>query len=412
MKKLILLFTFTLINTPIFAQWEQVNNGIGSTSVTSMFSWVDTLMVGTAGGGIFKTEDNGESWIDISGNIGNLNVNDIRGGAGPKVIWAATEGGPFLTQDHANYSDNTSTGLTTTDINYYYFGGGSDETEWAIGTNGGGVFTSPEVTGPWTSTNTGVSGNGLIVNDMGGYDDDEISYAVMATDGGVYFSTDDLATWTEKNNGLTGDALLVKRLTGLGSVVIVASHGGLFMTLDSGDSWLPIIENERFNTITIVPSLFMLFVFGETGYFSADFQNYIPFDMTGITGGDVTSVALTSSYIFVGTETGGVFRLSVDYLSIDEEHTSIPSEYKLEQNFPNPFNPATTIAYSLNQFGTAKLVIYDFTGKEIETLFNKEHAVGDYQVEWSAEGLASGIYFYSLIIDNKAVKTRKMILLK
>ena len=340
MKKSLLLLMFLFSVSSLFAQWTPVNDGLGVASVTSMFAYVDTIMAGTDGNGIFKTIDNGAHWVDISGNIGNKNINQIHGAGASRVICAATDGGAFFTQDHAIYENNTSN-LTTTDVNYYYTGGSTGDKDWMAGTNGGGLFVSGDRAGPWNAANTGVSGNGLIVNDLGGYSDDDIDYAVMATDGGVYFSTDNFVTWTAKNNGLSGDALLVKKLTGLGSFVLIATHGGLFYTLDFGDTYTALIPNERFNTVFIAqsslsPTGFIVFAFGEKGYYSQDFMNYIPIDMTGITEanksnsaakerlglpkaytagvGDVSSVALNSTFVFIGFENGGLFRKRLDHV--------------------------------------------------------------------------------------------------
>ena len=88
-----------------------------------------------------------------------------------------------------------------------------------------------------------------------------------------------------------------------------------------------------------------------------------------------------------------------------------PLEYRLEQNYPNPFNPSTTIKYSIptKQFVTLK--VFDILGSEITTLINEEKVAGNYQIEFNAEYLAAGVYYYTLMTDN-FVHTRKMILLK
>lgn len=59
-----------------------------------------------------------------------------------------------------------------------------------------------------------------------------MGYAVCATEGGVYFSTDQLTTWTQKNSGLTGEALKVRKLSGLGSLVMIATRNGLYYSAD------------------------------------------------------------------------------------------------------------------------------------------------------------------------------------
>jgi hypothetical protein len=90
---------------------------------------------------------------------------------------------------------------------------------------------------------------------------------------------------------------------------------------------------------------------------------------------------------------------------------SVPKGFILNQNYPNPFNPSTTISYHVAKAGKVSLKVYDALGKEVTTLINQEHAPGIYKVNWNAEGLASGVYFYHLDV-NGDVSTKKAVLLK
>ena len=72
MKKQLLSLILAFGILPLFAQWVQVNNGLGNFQPTSMFAYVDTIVLGTYGGGVFRTLDNGENWIDVNGDIGSL----------------------------------------------------------------------------------------------------------------------------------------------------------------------------------------------------------------------------------------------------------------------------------------------------------------------------------------------------
>lgn len=91
--------------------------------------------------------------------------------------------------------------------------------------------------------------------------------------------------------------------------------------------------------------------------------------------------------------------------------TSIPSEYKLEHNYPNPFNPSTIIRFSLPKDDFVQLKVYDVLGNEISTLINRRIKAGRHEVEFNAEDLSSGIYFYSLKASNFK-QTYKMVLIK
>jgi len=94
-----------------------------------------------------------------------------------------------------------------------------------------------------------------------------------------------------------------------------------------------------------------------------------------------------------------------------ESDLSIPSEYKLSTNFPNPFNPTTTIEYSLPISGDVSLIVYNLLGEEVTRINNGTKPAGNYSVSWDASNFASGIYFYRLQAGD-FVQTRKMVLLK
>lgn len=100
----------------------------------------------------------------------------------------------------------------------------------------------------------------------------------------------------------------------------------------------------------------------------------------------------------------------IDFVStVDDE--AIPSKYSLGQNYPNPFNPSTTIKYSLPENGVVKIVLYNSLGERVSELVNEYHSAGQYQINFDASGLSSGIYFYSLTA-NSFRQVNKMILLK
>jgi hypothetical protein len=87
------------------------------------------------------------------------------------------------------------------------------------------------------------------------------------------------------------------------------------------------------------------------------------------------------------------------------------SKFELSQNYPNPFNPTTKINYSIPISGFVSLIVYDVLGNEIAELVSDEKQVGNYETEFDATGLSSGIYFYQLKADT-FIETKKMLLLK
>ncbi|MCK6614595.1 MAG: T9SS type A sorting domain-containing protein [Ignavibacteriaceae bacterium] len=89
----------------------------------------------------------------------------------------------------------------------------------------------------------------------------------------------------------------------------------------------------------------------------------------------------------------------------------IPSSFSLETNFPNPFNPITTIRYDISENSYVTLKIYDILGRQIQILQNGEQSAGSYTVNFDGSGYASGVYFYELKAGNY-FKVRKMNLMK
>ncbi|MFC2092624.1 T9SS type A sorting domain-containing protein [Bacteroidota bacterium] len=90
---------------------------------------------------------------------------------------------------------------------------------------------------------------------------------------------------------------------------------------------------------------------------------------------------------------------------------NIPTEYKLYNNFPNPFNPTTKIKFDIVEQTNVKLIVFDMLGREVETLVNTLLTPGSYEYEFTGKNLTSGIYFYRIVTDNFA-DTKKMILMK
>ena len=105
-----------------------------------------------------------------------------------------------------------------------------------------------------------------------------------------------------------------------------------------------------------------------------------------------------------------------EYSPVVEINLEIPAEFSVKQNYPNPFNPTTTINYSVPSVGISfmkfvQIKVYDILGNEVATLVNEEKQPGNYEVEFNAGNLSSGIYFYQ-IVSGKYSAIKKMIVLK
>lgn len=97
-------------------------------------------------------------------------------------------------------------------------------------------------------------------------------------------------------------------------------------------------------------------------------------------------------------------------LDVDDK-TEIPSGFTLSQNFPNPFNPETTISYQLSSLSDVRLVVYDMLGRVVHELFAGRQGAGEHTIRFRAKGLSSGVYMYRLEAGG-TVRTKQMILLR
>lgn len=109
--------------------------------------------------------------------------------------------------------------------------------------------------------------------------------------------------------------------------------------------------------------------------------------------------------------TGVYYNMETLVTGISTVSNEVPGSFRLEQNFPNPFNPVTNIKFALAETGFVKLSVFDITGKEVAVLVNEELNTGTYNFDFNALRLSSGIYFYRLVTNNFA-ETKKMMLVK
>jgi len=115
----------------------------------------------------------------------------------------------------------------------------------------------------------------------------------------------------------------------------------------------------------------------------------------------ITDIASIDSNIVVGNPTG------ID----DNNETNEILDFALYKNYPNPFNPTTTIKYQLPENSLVNLSVYDILGAKVASIINEEKSAGSYEVHFDASELTSGIYFYTMQAGD-FMETKKMILMK
>ena len=198
----------------------------------------------------------------------------------------------------------------------------------------------------------------------------------------------------------------------------------LFYTEDGGDNWTPHEGNlggtdgPSIRTVAIVPygGIDIFFSGTSTGLYSTFFLtgatthwNLEAPDMVGNVVVDMLTTRPADGLVVAGTHGKGVYSIVIPVgTAVDEAEIPLPG--LLSQNVPNPFNPMTTISFSLARPGPTTLTIFDVAGKRIKTLVNDDLEAGDHRVTWQGTDdggrqVAAGIYLYQL--DSGSVREVK-----
>lgn len=199
--------------------------------------------------------------------------------------------------------------------------------------------------------------------------------------GGICKSTDGANTWNLQSSGTNlgiYSIFFVNTNTGYavgGTLVVYNGAQVILKTTNGGTNWF---------TQQGVPPHGLLNVF---------FLN----PATGWAVGDSGRVIKT-------TDGGGL-------VGVQPISNKLPGEFILHQNFPNPFNPSTSIRYDLSKGSLVKIIIIDVLGRVVKTLVNDQQKPGAYEVKFDGSEFASGIYYYEMESES-FTQTRKMVLIK
>ena len=257
----------------------------------------------------------------------------------------------------------------------------------------------------------------------------------VGTDLGVYKSTDDGTTWVSFNNGMPALAVFDLKYKEGNQLLLAATHGRGCWTFDYGAS-LP-IELASFTAASGMNAGVHIAwkTLSEINNYGFDVQRSaaVPDGFVTLPGGFVKGHGTTLTprlYEFDDASAGtGIwyYRLkqidlngAVHYIEPVRVESaagsavageSVPPEFALLQNHPNPFNPSTTIRFDLAADRDVSLKVYNALGQVVSELVSGHRPAGRYSIAWDASGFASGVYFYRLEAG-KFVQTRKLIVLK
>jgi spore coat protein CotH/photosystem II stability/assembly factor-like uncharacterized protein len=240
-------------------------------------------------------------------------------------------------------------------------------------------------------------------------------------DSGYYFKTDLFSTYITGNTGTIGKINVAQTFA---STVWAAGDSGIVLySPDEGNSWnrIDIPLSITLRGISVIDST-TLYVAGDGGrifYTTDNGSNW--YTQYTADSHDLNAVVFTDSAHGYAVGNGGTILTTMSGGTVTDVKpmlSQIPSEYRLFQNFPNPFNPTTDIRFQISEFSNVTLKIYDVLGREIVTLLTQQLPPGSYQRPFDGAKLASGVYFYRLDVRDRSSGTlryshvNKMLLLK
>jgi len=274
--------------------------------------------------------------------------------------------------------------------------------------------------------NTVSSGGAFYRMSSDGVDVQQISSTTSANLKGLALYNDSMAYTGAFNGTIYSVNINTGALVQIGTNGSSQRPGGLAVNPLNGTLWMSLR-----NTSGAVDNIYKLnratglsTLVGSAGIGSAITD--IVFDKKGTLYGLAGTGTATNSLVRIDTSTGKATvigtlgKSDIQAIAIDPDAPASVGEYNpltipntvvLEQNFPNPFNPSTTISYSIPTENNVRLEIYNLLGQSVRQLVNERQHAGWKQVEWNASGLSSGIYFYRLTVGNN-VEMKRTVLLK
>jgi photosystem II stability/assembly factor-like uncharacterized protein len=379
------------------------------------------LFAGTKGGVLLST-NGGESWTRASDGLPKF-------GVGPLAVMGtnlfAGAVGVFLSADSGRSWNSASNGLAYTSVSCL----AASDTNLFAGNDGYGVSLTTDKGASWAAVDSGLTHTGVMSLAVSGK-----NLFAGTWGGGVFLSSNSGATWTAASGGLPEK--LVTSLAVIGTDLFAGtSEMGVFRSIDNGTSWTAAnIGLANTDAQTLFASGTNLFAWAIS-YSPPQFGGvYVSTDRG--TSWNVANTGLPNSYVdvsstvyafavspasggagapnlFAGTYGGGIWRrpLSEMVTSVTHSSAELPTKFRLDQNFPNPFNPSTTIRFGLPAKVHVVLTVYNTLGQQIAQLVNGDMAAGYHEARFEGRGIASGVYFYRLHAGTY-VETRELLLLK
>ncbi len=419
MKKSLLFLALTAFCLfDVQAQWQAVSIPGVTTPVSTVSSYFSSNMfAGTRGDGVFYTADYGNTWTDISSNLGNKDINYVFGDLDEGLsLLIGTTNGAYIYFHSTGQHTQVSSGLDNNDVTY--FGLYPDNTQFMLGTNGGGVYLSPIFNYSWTPYNNGLTGDALTVNAASIYETmaGEVA-SILGTNNGVYVTPSGSSTWEARNIGLTGNALRVNDIFAAEIFTFIATDDGVYMSFDLSQGWMPALPGVKINKLLYDNTTESFLAFGESNFSTADFQVWSPLLMGGMPQGEVISAALADDNILAvlanpgrSTEDGGAIYRGLTSMVVSSDIKPAMSQVASLNIFPNPVKENAMLRLTLPVQGDISVVVSDLNGKTINSTEIGKYSAGTHQIAFNAGNLSAGLYVVSIAINGAPAARSKMII--
>jgi photosystem II stability/assembly factor-like uncharacterized protein len=385
---------------------------------------------------VYKSTNNGLTWTPISGNInGNGAVSELAiSKTNPNVMLASSGSKIFRSNDGGVNWVNISAGLPNKSISSIYVHP-NDEKFFIVsffGLGGSKIYTTKNSGTDWKDINGDLPDTP--VNDVFIYTEDTShpDTYFAATDIGVFLTQNDGVNWIELADGIPNTLVMHLDYSPQTHTLRAGTHGrGVYEAYI--DFYLP-VELAAFSASVSANHVVLNWETStETNNRGFEVERKLKnrdWVTIGFVVGNGTSTERhTYNYTDDGVSsdyTGRIlYRLKQMDLDGGSEYSNqvfadfdfIPDQVTLAQNYPNPFNPTTTIKYSIPVEANVTLAVYNSLGEKVSELVNAVQAPGNYQVTWNAKDYASGIYFYALEVSdmqnhNLFNNSRKIVLVK
>lgn len=251
--------------------------------------------------------------------------------------------------------------------------------------------------------------------------DSSLGHLFIGTGTGIYRTTNGGNTWdklwTNPSNKAVTSIVIPKNGKFSNTIFAAVRYGGVIRSTDNGLTWAqpdPASGVSEVNNIAAD---------SKGDIFVSTIKTVLKLNDEGNKWINVGhNIYPTDSYcifidpddnIYAGTVfTHGILKSNTSFLTSVEGDFGVGDPgFALSQNYPNPFNPVTVINFHLSEPGFVSLKVYNILGKEVTSLLQEFKPAGNYSIQFSGEGLSSGIYIYELSSGKNSIR-RKMLLLK